>query len=80
MQPVRFSGELYSHEHSQHFEVENSEAQLMRDEKGPGGFQLFIDRIPILRWFRQKAKESLERLGIEIPEKRHQANTPKMWH
>ena len=54
MRPVRFSGELYSHEHSQHFEVENSEAQLMRDEKGPGGFQLFIDRIPILRWFRQK--------------------------
>jgi hypothetical protein len=52
----------------------------MRDEKGPGGFQLFIDRTPILRWFRKKAKEFLERLGIEIPEKRHQANTPKMWH
>ena len=80
MRPVRFSGELYSHEHSQHFEVENSEARLMRDEKGPGGFQLFIDRTPILRWFRKKAKEFLERLGIEIPEKRHQANTPKMWH
>ena len=65
MRPVRFSGELYSHEHSQHFEVENSEARLMRDEKGPGGFQLFIDRIPILRWFRQKAKEFLEYIGIK---------------
>ena len=69
MRPVRFSGELYSHEHSQHFEVENSEAQLMRDEKGPGGFQLFIDRIPILRWFRQKAKEFLEHIGIKIKDR-----------
>ncbi len=66
MRPVRFSGELYSHEHSQHFETEHSEARLMRDEKGPGGFQLFIDLIPILRWFRQKAKEFLEHIGIKI--------------
>lgn len=69
MKTVRFSGKLYSHEHSQHFETEHSEARLMRDEKGPGGFQLFIDRIPILRWFRQKAEEFLERLGIEIKDR-----------
>ena len=66
MRPVRFSGKLYSREHSQHFETEHSEARLLWDEKGPGGFQLFIDLIPILQWFRQKAKEFLERLGIEI--------------
>jgi len=66
MRPVRFSGKLYSPEHSQHFETKHSEARLVRDEKGPGGFQLFIDLIPILQWFRQKAKEFLERLGIEI--------------
>ena len=66
MRPVRFSGKLYSREHSQHFETEHSEARLLRDEKGPGGFQLFIDRIPILRWFRQKAKEFLEHIGIKI--------------
>ncbi len=47
MRPVRFSGKLYSREHSQHFETEHSEARLLRDEKGPGGFQLFIDLIPI---------------------------------
>lgn len=44
MRPVCFSGKLYSREHSQHFETEHSEARLMRDKKGPGGFQLFIDR------------------------------------
>jgi len=69
MRPVRFSGELYSHEHSQHFETEHSEARLMRDEKGPGGFQLFIDLIPILQWFRQKAKEFLEHIGIKIKDR-----------
>lgn len=69
MRPVRFSGKLYSSEHSRHFEIENAEAKLVRDEKGPGGFQLFIDRIPILRWFRQKAKEFLEQIGIKIKER-----------
>ena len=69
MRPVHFSGKLYSSEHSRHFETEHSEARLLRDEKGPGGFQLFIDRIPILRWFRQKAEEFLERLGIEIKDR-----------
>ena len=69
MRPVRFSGKLYSREHSQHFETEHSEARLLRDEKGPGGFQLFIDLIPILQWFRQKAEEFLERLGIEIKDR-----------
>ena len=37
--------------------------------KGPGGFQLVIDLIPILQWFRQKAEEFLERLGIEIKDR-----------
>lgn len=66
MRPVRFSGKLYSSEHSQHFEIENAEAKLMRDEKGPGRFELLINRIPIIQWFRQKAKEFLEQIGIKI--------------
>lgn len=66
MRPVRFSGKLYSSEHSQHFEIENAEARLVRNEKGPGKFELLINRIPIIQWFRQKAKEFLERIGIKI--------------
>lgn len=62
-------GKLCSSEHFRHFETEHSEARLLRDEKGSGGFQLFIDLIPILQWFRQKAKEFLERLGIEIKDR-----------
>ena len=80
MRPVRFSGKLYSREHSQHFETERSEARLLRDEKGPGGFQLFIDLIPILQWFRQKYRELMERLGRETPERQYQVGTFKMRH
>lgn len=69
MRPVHFSGSLYSSEHSQHFEVENSEARLMRDEKGPGRFELLINRIPIIQWFRQKAKEFFEHIGIKIKDR-----------
>ena len=69
MRPVRFSSSLYSSEHSQHFDAENAEARLTKDEKGPGGVQLFIDQIPILRWFRQKAKEFLEHIGIKIKDR-----------
>ena len=69
MRPVRFSSSLYSSEHSQHFDAENAEARLTKDEKGPGGFQLFIDQIPILRWFRQKAKEFLEHIEIKIKDR-----------
>ena len=69
MRPVRFSGKLYSSEHSQHFEIENAEARLTRDEKGPGRFELLINRIPIIQWFRQKAKEFLEHIGIIIKDR-----------
>lgn len=69
MRPVRFSGKLYSSEHSQHFEIENAEARLTRDEKGSGRFELLINRIPIIQWFRQKVKEFLEHIGIKIKDR-----------
>ena len=42
---------------------------MCSSDLGPGGFQLVIDLIPILQWFRQKAEEFLERLGIEIKDR-----------
>ena len=66
MRPVRFSGKLYSNEFSQKFETTNSEAQLERDAKRPGMFNLLIDRINIIHWFKQKHREFLERIGIKI--------------
>ncbi len=66
MQSVRFSGRLYSHEFTHRFEAADAEARLERDPKRPGLFDLLIDRIPIVQWFRQKHKEFLQKIGINI--------------
>ena len=69
MKPVYFSGKLYSNEFSQRFETVKSEARLERDSKYPTRFNLFIDKIDIIQWFRQKHKEFLKAIGINIKEK-----------
>ena len=69
MRPVRFSGELYSNEFSQRFKTENSEARLERDAKRPGLFNLLIDKIDIIYWFRQKYREFQEKIGIKVQER-----------
>jgi hypothetical protein len=69
MQPVRFSGRLYSHEFTQRFETTNSEARLERDPKRPGLFNLLIDGTSIIQWFRQKKQEFLKAIGINIKPK-----------
>ena len=69
MQPVRFSGELYSNEFYQHFKTTDSEARLERDPKRPGFFTLLIDRIPIIDWFRQKYADLRQAIGIPIKPK-----------
>jgi hypothetical protein len=74
MQPVRFSGKLYSNEFSQRFETTNSEARLERDPKRPGMFNLLIDKINIIQWFRQKKQEFLKAIGINIKPKTEQQN------
>ena len=38
-------------------------------ESGANVSVTVIDLIPILQWFRQKAEEFLERLGIEIKDR-----------
>jgi DNA repair exonuclease SbcCD ATPase subunit len=70
MQPVRFSGRLYSHEFIQRFETTNSEARIERDPKRPGIFNLLIDGTSIIQWFRQKHKEFLLKIGIKVPERK----------
>jgi hypothetical protein len=69
MQPVRFSGSLYSNEFSQRFETTNSEARLEKDPKRPGMFNLLIDKIDIIQWFRQKKQEFLKAIGINVKER-----------
>lgn len=71
MKPVLFSGELYSNEHSQRFKADNLEVRLEKDTTH-GIFNLLIDKIGFVQWFRQKYREFQEKIGIKIPERQQQ--------
>jgi hypothetical protein len=72
MQPVYFSGALYSKQHSQRFDTSHSEACLKRDTKYHNSFNLLIDKIDIFQWFKQKYNEFLKAIEIKIPERKEQ--------
>lgn len=67
---VGFRGKIYSHEYERKFETENSTAKLEPDPTSdrPHKFRLTIDRLDIYDWFRQKHKEFLSSIGINIKE------------
>lgn len=64
MKPVRFSGEIYSSEHSQRFKADNVEVRFGRGTKS-GVFNLSINGLSLIEWFRQKHREFLEHLGVK---------------
>lgn len=63
-QPVGFRGKLYSQEHREKFKTEHSTATIERNPQEKGKFQLCIDGMPILEWFRMKFQELKEKLGV----------------
>ena len=65
MKPFRFTGELYSNEHSRRFKASNVEIRLERGTETQGAFRLLIDRIGLTQWFRQKYDEFRETLRIK---------------
>jgi hypothetical protein len=68
MKPIRFSGELFSNEHSKRFKASEAEIQLEKGSK-PGIFNLHINNISLIEWFRQKQREFLAALGIKPKQK-----------
>ncbi len=69
--PVRFTGELYFYEHYQRFKAEDVEVTLGKDAVH-GAFRIFIDKVSIIRWFREKYKEFQESRGIKITPRQEQ--------
>ncbi|MDH6357776.1 MobV family relaxase [Parabacteroides sp. PF5-9] len=69
MKPVRFSGELYSHEHSQRFKANDVEVRFDRGIEKSSGFRLLINGISLTQWFKQKYDEFREALGIKPKQK-----------
>jgi hypothetical protein len=68
MKPFRFTGELYSSEHSQRFKADDAEIRLGRGHKS-GIFNLQINGVSLIEWFRQKYQEFLEALGLKPRQK-----------
>jgi hypothetical protein len=75
MKPIHFSGELYSNEYSQRFKADNVEVRLEKGTKS-GIFNLRINGINLIEWFRQKYDELKEALGIK-PKKKLEVNKNK---
>lgn len=75
LQPVGFKGRLYSKEHKEKFRTEHSTASVERNPQEKGKFQLCIDGMPILEWFRMKFQELKEKLSVSNTSK--EENKPK---
>ncbi|WP_300704689.1 hypothetical protein [Bacteroides sp.] len=63
---VGFKGEIYSHEYQRKYHTDHSIAKVEPDPKQPQKFRLNIDGLEIYDWFRQKQKEFLSSLGINV--------------
>lgn len=69
MKPVRFSGKLYSTEHSQRFTINDAEIRFDLGREKSSGFRLLINGISLTQWFRQKYDEFREALGFKHKQK-----------
>jgi len=59
MNPVGFSGKLYSAEYKRDFETERSIAEIKSIAEEPNKLQLTIYGFNVTNWFRQKHREFL---------------------
>ena len=59
---VSIKGELYSREFNQHFRADKTICSLKEDKEGK--YNLHIDGIPHVSWFRRKKEEFMQALGV----------------
>lgn len=68
MKPVGFKGKLYSSEYQRKFETEHSVAEVKEHPTEKDKLQFTMDGLNTTSWFRQKQKEFLKSLEINIKE------------
>lgn len=66
MKPIGFRGKLYSSEYKRKFETEHSVAEVKDHPIEKGKLQFTLDGVSDTNWFRQKQKEFLEGIGINV--------------
>ncbi|SHJ21029.1 hypothetical protein SAMN05444350_11849 [Bacteroides stercorirosoris] len=60
---VSIKGELYSCEFNQHFKADKTVCSLKQDTEGK--YNLYIDGVSHVSWFRRKKEEFMEKLGAQ---------------
>lgn len=68
MKPIGFKGKLYSSEYKRKFETEHSVAEVKDHPIHKDKLQFTIDGVSDTNWFRQKQKEFLQSVGINVKE------------
>lgn len=66
MKPVGFKGKLYSSEYQRKFETTHSIAEVKNHPTEKDKLEITIDGVSDTNWFRQKQKEFLEGIGINV--------------
>ena len=64
LKKVRLKGDFYSPEFNRKFRDENAAFSFEEDKNKKGHFHIYVNDIPLVLWFRQKANEW--RNGLEI--------------
>ena len=64
LKKVRLKGDFYSPEFNRKFRDENAAFSFEKDKNREGHYHICVNDIPLVQWFRQKAKEWRNGLGI----------------
>ena len=64
LKKVRLKGDFYSPEFNRKFRDENATFSFDEDKSRKGHYQICVNDIPLVQWFRQKANEWRNGLGI----------------
>ena len=64
LKKVRLKGDFYSPEFNRKFRDENAAFSFEEDKDRKGYYHICVNDIPLVQWFRQKAKEWRNGLGI----------------
>lgn len=64
LKKVRLKGDFYSPEFNRKFRDENAAFSFGEDKNRKGHYHIYVNDIPLVQWFRQKANEWRNGLGI----------------
>ena len=67
LKKVRLKGDFYSPEFNRKFHAEGAAFSFEEDKSRTGHFQICVNDIPLVQWFRQKAHEWRNGLGLTTP-------------